>query len=266
MKWVQAGYRVTVVSMTTGDAGHYEMSGGVLARRRIRECQEAAERGGYQSIVLENHDGELLPTIEVRKAVTKVIREQNANLVISHRPNDYHPDHRYTAQVVQDAAYMVTVPNFAPDVISLRQNPVFMYFMDRFQKPYPFQADIAVDIDDVMTTKWRILDAMESQLYEWLPWHDGYLNTVPEDHDERLQWLPKRWDDFFLPVAKLGRDALTKWYGRSAAAKVTYTELFEICEYGAHPTDDEIRLLFPFLPAKPRSASKSARGKRAAAN
>src|SRR5687768_18217258 len=62
------------------------------------------------------------------------IREWKADLVMAHRPNDYHPDHRYTGILVQDAAYMVTVPSFCPDVPALEHNPVFMYFTDNFQK------------------------------------------------------------------------------------------------------------------------------------
>ena len=147
------GYAVKFVSVTNGDAGHQSMGGGALAKRRMAEAKEAGKRFGVEYEVLDNHDGELLPTLQVRLQIIRKIREWNADVVIAPRPNDYHPDHRYTGVLVQDAAYMVTVPNVAPDVPPLRKNPVFLYFEDRFQRPNPFRPDIAVDITSVIDKK-----------------------------------------------------------------------------------------------------------------
>src|SRR5437588_7966746 len=105
---------------------------------------------GISGAILYIHDGELRPTVENRRTLTRLIREWKADIVLGHRPNDYHPDHRYTGVLVQDAAYMVTVPNFCPDVPFLRHNPVFMYYPDRFQRPNPFRPDVVVSIDPVM--------------------------------------------------------------------------------------------------------------------
>lgn len=247
-KWVDAGFRVTMVSVTNGDAGHYVMSGGELARRRKAECKESAKRGGTRSIVLDNHDGELSPLLSVRKEIVRIIREEKADIVVTHRPNDYHPDHRYTSQLVQDSAYMVTVPNFAPAVPALRRNPVYFYFMDDFEKPVPFQANIAVDVDDMMNVKFDMLDAMESQMYEWLPWHDGYLDDVPEGAKKRRKWLAKRWSAYFESYAERGRESLERRYGKKRASKVRYAEFFEVSEYGARPSEAFLQKLFPFLP------------------
>jgi LmbE family N-acetylglucosaminyl deacetylase len=252
-KWARAGHRVLFVSMTNGDAGHHEMAGAQLAKRRAREAQLSAERGGAKELVLDNHDGELMPTLELRKHVVKIIREMDADIVLTHRPNDYHPDHRYTSQLVADAAFMVTVPNFAPDATALARNPVFLYLMDQFQKPYPFQADIAVDVGDVMDAKWNMLDAMDSQFYEWLPWLDCKLDQVPADTVARREWLMSAWDGFFRQPADGARDALTRWYG-PAGRDVEYAELFEICEYGHQPSQDELQRLFPFFPSSAEEA------------
>ena len=141
--------------------------------------------------VLDNPDGELEPPLAVRQQVTRRIRQWQAEVVIAPRPNDYHPDHRYTGVVVQDSAYMVVVPNVAPDTPPLRKNPVFMYSQDHFQRPNPFRPDVAVDIDSVVDQKIRALDAHVSQVYEWLPWVDGELDTVPKDPAARLSWLQR---------------------------------------------------------------------------
>jgi LmbE family N-acetylglucosaminyl deacetylase len=250
VKWARLGHRVLLVSMTNGDVGHHEMAGGPLAKRRAAEARLSAERGGLHDLVLDYHDGELEPTLAVRRRVVEILREFEADIVLTHRPNDYHPDHRYTSVAVQDAVFMVTVPHFCPAVRALARNPLFLYLMDDFKKPTPFHPDIAVDVTDVMDVKWSMIDAMASQMYEWLPWLDGALESVPKDSVERRQWLEKTWKPFFATPAKKARAALEKWYGKKAASKVGYAELFEICEYGRQPSEEEIRRLFPLLRKK----------------
>ena len=242
--FAQMGYAVKFVSVTNGDAGHQTLKGPALARRRYAETQEAAKRLGVVYDVLDNHDGLLMPTLDVRLAIIRKIRQWNADVVIAPRPNDYHPDHRYTGVLVQDAAYMVSVPNIAPDVPALKKNPVFLYYQDRFQRPNPFRPDIAVDITSVYDKKVSGLDAHESQMYEWLPWIGHYLEQVPKEKSDRIKWLAKQRAGTINPEVKA---ALEKWYGKDRAGQVRYAEAFEICEYGTQPNDEEIKRLFPML-------------------
>jgi LmbE family N-acetylglucosaminyl deacetylase len=238
------GHAVKFVSVTNGDAGHQAQGGGALAKRRMAEAKEAGKRFGVTYDVLDNHDGELLPTLEVRLQIIRKIREWNADVVIAPRPNDYHPDHRYTGVLVQDAAYMVTVPNVAPDVKPLVKNPVFLYFEDRFQRPNPFRPDIAVDITGIIDRKVNALAAHESQYFEWLPWIGGYYDEVPKDRTQWQGWLLKRQEREISPAI---RKSLEQWYGADKAAKVKYVEAFEICEYGKQPNADDIKKIFPML-------------------
>jgi LmbE family N-acetylglucosaminyl deacetylase len=242
--FAKMGYAVKFLSVTNGDAGHQTMKGTALAKRRYAETQEVAKRLGIKYDVLDNHDGLLMPTLEVRLQIIKKIREWNADVVIAPRPNDYHPDHRYTGVLVQDAAYMVSVPNVAPDVPALKKNPVFLYFQDNFQRPNPFRPDIAVDITSVNDQKIFALDAHVSQVYEWLPWIGQYLNEVPAGKTERLKWLATKWIE---PITPAIQTSLVKWYGEDKATQVKFAEAFEICEYGAQPAETEIRRLFPML-------------------
>ncbi|MDP8980449.1 MAG: PIG-L family deacetylase [Acidobacteriota bacterium] len=247
-KFAALGHAVKFVAITSGDAGHQTQGGGALAQRRRAEAMESARRLGITYEVLDNHDGELLPTLAVREQVIRRIRQWNADVVIAPRPNDYHPDHRYTGVLVQDAAYMVVVPNVASDTPPLRKNPVFVYFQDNFQRPNPFRPDIAIDIDDVAAKKLNALDAHVSQFYEWLPWVDGRLDEVPKDPAARKEWLgAQRQRRGITPAI---RAALAKWYGPDRAAKIGSAEAFEICEYGRQPDDAELRRLFPMLPAR----------------
>ncbi len=246
-KWAALGHKVRFVSVTNGDAGHMSEGGGQLAMRRRKEAQESGRRLGVDYVVLDNHDGELLPTLEIRQQIIRQIREWKADLVLAPRPNDYHPDHRYTGVLLQDAAFMVTVPNEVSDVPALRKNPVFMYFEDGFEKPAPFRPDVAVPIDDVIDKKIEALDAHVSQVYEWLPWHDGKLAEVPKDPVARKSWLKQQRTS---PLSTAIRAALVKWYGPDVATKTVHAEAFEICEYGTRPDDAMLRRLFPFLGGK----------------
>ena len=245
-KYAARGDKVKFVSLTNGDAGHQSQGGKELADRRQAEAKEAGRRIGIEYEVLDNHDGKLLPTLEVREQVIREIRQWKADIVIAPRPNDYHPDHRYTGVLVQDASYMVIVPNLVKDTPPLPHNPVFLYYSDRFTRPQPFQPDIVVSIDDVFDRKIDMLDAHVSQFYEWLPWTTVTLDQVPKDAVARKKWLATQ-ERALRNALPAWQKSLEKRYG-SEAAHVQHFEAFEITEYGRQPTEAEIRKLFPFFP------------------
>jgi len=246
----RSGHRVKFVSLTNGDAGHHEIGGVELARRRYAEAQAVARvQGLVEYQVLDNHDGELEPTLANRRQVIRIIREFQPDLVLGPRPNDYHPDHRYTSVLVQDAAYMVTVPNIVSLTDHLPRNPVIAYVSDRFQHPYPFSPDVAVDIGPVIEQKLDALHCHTSQVYEWLPYNAGMAIEVPSGETERRKWLATRYLPRFTYAAQQHRPVLARWYGSARAETIAYAEAFEICEYGAQPDEAGLRRLFPFLPA-----------------
>jgi LmbE family N-acetylglucosaminyl deacetylase len=251
VKWAAAGYPVKFVSVTNGHAGHQKQGGRVLAARRRAEAAESGRRAGITYDVLDHPDGELTPSLQARRAVIRQIRSWRADLVLSPRTNDYHPDHRYTAVLVQDAAYLVTVPNLVPEVPALRRNPVFAYLADPFRTPAPFRPDVVVAIDDVLDRKLDMLDAHRSQFYEWMPWHAQQLDQVPADPAARRSWLATQWPGYAAAFGLTAagapwRTSLRKRYEDRAAA-VRDAEAFEIAEYGRQPDEDEIRRLFPFF-------------------
>lgn len=249
--WAAQGHQVKLVSVTNGDIGHWDMAGGPLARRRAAESAQVAERLNVVSEVLDIHDGELVPTLENRRTITRLIREWDADIVISHRPWDYHPDHRYVGVLVQDAAYMVAVPHFMPLTPPLEKNPVFLYSSDRFQKPYPFEADIVVSVDEVFEQKVDALLALVSQTFEGGALGSAEVmaaNPPESDPQGRRAWLRDRWDRRQSSEADRYREVLVRRYGPERGNRVRYAEAFEICEYGRQPNEAEIRRLFPFFP------------------
>lgn len=252
IKWAAKGHKVKLVSTTNGDIGHWREAGGPLALRRKAEVEAAAKVLGVTTEVLDIHDGELMPTLENRRTFTRLIREWQADIVLGPRPNDYHPDHRYTGILVQDAAFMVAVPFFCPDVPALKSNPVFLYYTDRFQKPNPSKADIVIDIDDVVEKKVAALELLESQFLE-----GGALAsaaTYPDDpakRELRRAEVRKSLTSRYSRLADRFRADIGAWYPADRAAKIRHVEAFEICEYGRQPNKAELKRLFPFFDAAP---------------
>jgi len=246
--YASMGFEVKFVSVTNGDAGHHETGGGALAERRRREAQAAGAVIGIEYELLDISDGELVPSLENRKKVIEVIRRFKPSLVLTHRPNDYHPDHRYTAVLVQDAAFLVTVPNICPLTPRLETNPVIGYMYDDFRKPVPFSPSVIIDTDEVIEKKYRMLDCHASQVYEWLPFIDGYLDEVPAEEGARPAFLEKQWGDCMTDVADKYRAELIATYGEERGRRIKTAEAFEICEYGSPLDEAARRALFPFLP------------------
>src|SRR2546428_1574816 len=243
--WAAQGHKVKLVAMTNGDVGHFLMAGRPLAKRRKAEVAECARILGIENQVLDIHDGELVPSLENRKTVARLIREWQAGIGMGQRPYDYHPDHRYTGGLVGRAAGGVAAPFFTPDTPPTPRNPIFFYYSDAFQDPKPFNPTIVVGIDEVADKKWRCIAAMPSQFGDKDSWQGRTLPNVPQGDREREAYLldivKKRNED----VANQYRDRLIALYGSEAGRKVKYAEAFQLTQYGRQASVDELKRLFP---------------------
>ena len=248
-KWCAAGHVVQLVSLTDGGAGHHTTAGPALVKRRRAEAQAAAATIGATYEVHDRPDGQLDDRLEYRHEVIRLLRAFRPDLVLTHRPTDYHPDHRFAGLLVQDASYLVTVPAVCPDVPHLTRSPVIAYFSDAFKKPCRFEPHVVVDIGDVFDRLIGMLHCHQSQFYEWLPYNAGQADQVPEGDDARRHWLGERMRRRIRPLADRHRDQVVRTYGPERGPLVRYIEAFEVSEYGA-PLDAAARArLFPFLPA-----------------
>ena len=244
--YAAAGHRVKFVSLTNGESGHHRISGEELVTIRRAEAQACADVCGIEYEILDHRDGHLLPTLEARLDVIRLIRRFEPDLVLTHRTNDYHPDHRYTSQLVCDAAYTVTVPPVAPDVSALRKNPMFAYMTDEFQRPYPFSPDVVIDIEPVFDKVVDMLHCHKSQFYDWLAWNHGYEDELPAGDADRRAWMAERARARIAPIAAQHRNLLIDRYGPDRGAQITLAEGYEVCEYGASLTPERAERLFPF--------------------
>jgi N-acetylglucosamine malate deacetylase 1 len=258
-RWCDAGHLVRLVSLTDGRAGHHATPGPGLSRRRRAEAAAAAAVIGATYDVLDHADGELDDRLENRREVIRLIRSFRPDLIITHRSNDYHPDHRFTGLLVQDASYLLTVPAVCPEVPHLPACPVILHFSDTFTRPCRFEPDVIVDIDGVFDRMVAMLHCHESQFYEWLPYNAGHSEQVPDDEDARRAWLAGRIRQRIEPLADRYRELVEKSYGAEHGSKVRLIEAFEVSEYGA-PLDAAARArLFPFLPPDSQAASSFSR-------
>ena len=266
LKLRNAGYEVKFVSLTNGCCGHYEMQPAELAARRYQEAQTVAKRMGITYEIWDVNDCELIADLTNRKRMIRTIREFKPDVLVIHRPNDYHADHRNASMLVQDASFLLTVPHFVPEAPAMFTMPVILYGYDGFQNP-PFVPDLVIDIDDVMDDKYQMCDCHVSQFYEWLPYTVGRLHEVPTDPEARLKWFhgnpvdrtkapndaellarPEcgfRHEEREVILAAQFRDKLVERYGQKGKM-VHFAEAYCVCEYGQPLTKELAQNLFPF--------------------
>jgi LmbE family N-acetylglucosaminyl deacetylase len=245
--WAAAGAKVKFVAMTNGDVGHFAMAGGPLAKRRKAEVAECARILGIENEVLDIHDGELVPSLENRKKMARLIRDWQADIVLGHRPYDYHPDHRYTGVLMDDSAVVVVAPFFVPDTPATPRNPVYMYYSDGFQDPKPFNPTIVVGFDAVAEKKWQCISAMPSQFGDKDSWQGRTLPGVPAGDREREAFLLDQVKKRSAAVADQYRDRLVALYGPERGRTIKYAEAFQLSQYGRQASIDELKQMFPTL-------------------
>jgi len=265
LKYLSLGHSVRFLSMCNGCGGHHIHTPEEIAARRYKEAQAVAALTGIEYDVWDINDCELMVDLETRKRLTCYIREYAPDIIFTHRTNDYHADHRNAAMLVQDASYLLIVPNFCPEAPAMKEMPVIMFFRDRFKNPV-FTPDVAVDIDDVMDKKFEMFNCHVSQVYEWLPYTYGTIDDVPNEPEKRLDWLrsPKVPRGRVLSLEEIiaekkpghheyreavyaaqYRDLLVKQYGE-AGKKTIFAEVFQTSEYGTPLTEENRAVLFPF--------------------
>ncbi|WP_258960926.1 PIG-L deacetylase family protein [Paenibacillus aquistagni] len=236
----ERGARVQFLSLTDGRCGHYREQGEALIARRREEAEIARRSLGIESyMVLDHPDGELLPSIELRKQIIRHIRELQANIVVTFHPEGCaHADNRYTGMAVRDAAsFVARTPNAVPDVPALEESPVFLLMPDYSLKA-SYRPDLAIDIESVLEKKLMAWHAHASQFYEFAPWQMGLLDQVPSDDKGKRDFLLKHWGRYVHASEEM-MPALADLYSAETAASIRYAECFEIASYGRRPSHEE---------------------------
>jgi LmbE family N-acetylglucosaminyl deacetylase len=251
----ERGHDVRMVSLTDGQAGHFECPPGELAQVRRAEAAAAGAVIGVPYVTWDIPDGELMPDLPTRRRVIREMRTFRPDLVLTHRPCDYHPDHRAAGQLVQDATYLVTVPNVLREVPALTRDPVVAYLPDLFSKPCPLEPDVVLDVTDRLDTIVAMLACQVSQVFQWLPYEEGILDQVPRDDAARREWLTRWYLDHIRPRADRFRADLIEAYGPERGAAIRACEVYEVSEYGAAADPPLRQRLFPTAVCRPPRTS-----------
>lgn len=240
----ERGSSVRAISVTDGSAGHHEKSGPTLADIRRHEAAQSGDVLGIDYHVWPFPDGRLQPSLEVRERIIREIRTFAPELVLTHRPNDYHPDHRAVGQAVQDASYMVTVPPICSEAPALRVDPVVALLPDLFTRPCPLRPDVILDVTARLETTVRMLACHRSQVFEWLPYNQRIEDQIPADEDGKIRWLTEWVRGFVGPrTLRFASEIAARLPGADLAG--TLVEVFEISEYAGKLSPERRERLFP---------------------
>lgn len=252
-KLTQNGHKVKWISATNGNMGHQTMGPIELAAVELEETKNASSSLGAEYETLNIDDGWVFVNRENTEKMVRAIREYDPDMIITHRPYDYHRDHRYTSQLVMDASYMLIVPHYCPEapISPSRKHPIICYSYDHFKKPCYFEPNVLLDIDDIYEKKANAIAMHKSQLFEWLPWTQRMEDQIPPEYDDktRLELVEML---VIWHYSGLISDFRKLWKQGYPDKKVLKGEAFEICEYGTQPSNEDLKHLFPggYIPRK----------------
>jgi LmbE family N-acetylglucosaminyl deacetylase len=176
-KCVKRGDKVIVCHVANGDMGHVVIQPDELRKMRIKEAITAGSLAGIEVITADI--GDLLPNgcdMTQRDKIIEVIRYAQPDLIITHSPTDYMPDHLAVQKLVFDASFAATVPHYttAGDVDGISKGSASkltpLYYMDNLAG-MNFQPTEYVDITDTIELKLKMLECHESQI-KWMRDHD----------------------------------------------------------------------------------------------
>ena len=240
-RYVELGHNVRYIVTTNGDAGHYEMDRKSLKERRRQEAWDVSQVLGIQYDIMDVPDGCLEPTLKNRERLIRVLRGFQPDLIITHSLDDYHPDHRYTAQLVADTSYMLNVPLCVPDVPIVKKEVVYCYMSRISHQNTP--VTMLIPVDNYMDKKRLAFHQNTSQVYEWLPWVENLdPSEIPADQKGRKEFLRKRWDPWWQELKKLYDVKIQE----GVFEDVKYIEVCEASLWGSPLTPENIRRYFPF--------------------
>jgi LmbE family N-acetylglucosaminyl deacetylase len=169
-KMKRAGHEVVMCHVCDGDKGHYFIPPAELTLIRRKEAQNAGALIDCEVVALGMKDCEIRADhLDTRKEFIDLFRSVQPDLVITHAPDDYMPDHVEVSKLVFDTSFVASVPNMKTKITTIPKIPA-LFYMDNLSG-INFQPTIYVNIEDTLETKLRMLECHQSQLV-WLKEHD----------------------------------------------------------------------------------------------
>ena len=204
-RYAREGHRVVMAHVNNGNKGHHHIPPDELAGIRDKEAIASSSIIGAEHINIDIDDLDVYVEREQVLKCVDLIRGTEPDVIITHSPDDYMPDHSVSARIVFDASFVATLPHVKTEYGHFdRVTPI--YYMDTLagvnSKPSEY-----VDITDTFETKQKMLSCHKSQL-DWLKEHDKvdilqFIRTVAEFRG--LQ-CGARFAEAFSRVEKWGRN------------------------------------------------------------
>jgi len=239
--YTQMGHTVKFMSLTNGDAGHWEEKPEVLAKRRYQEAMNSKKILNLEDYeVLDYHDQGLKNTKEAQAKVIKSIEAFKPDVVFTYYPaQGGHTDNMTAGYIVRDAV----------KDLKMAKLPVFFYVRDYHTCTFSYIPAFAFSIDKVWEKKLEACGAHRTQVAEAIPHDMGILEEVKKNPELQKSLINDN-TYAFSKVFPTYLYALEKWYGTEAASKIKYAEAFETAEFGRQITQEEV---FTYLPMLQRS-------------
>lgn len=167
-KYARAGHTVLMCTLCNGALGG-NIPKDELAAIRRKEAEAAAAVIGAEYIPSLFEDLDLYPDKSSRQKVADMIRKARPDFIITHPPVDYAPDHVATSQLVFDASFLATLPNYGTkaEAETLSPGPAVPIFYMEAIGGHEFRPTIWIDITETFQLKKEMLKCHESQV-EWL--------------------------------------------------------------------------------------------------
>ena len=204
------GYEVHTATMAGGEAGSPTLRPQEIRAVRLAECADAARLVGGRYHYAGGHDLEIEYSSACRKLATRVIREVDPLIVLTHPPMDYLADHEQTSLLVRNAAYVASVPLYDCGVPTKATGrfPYLFYWnssslSDIFGRPLPLH--FGIDVTAAMGVKEKMLACHESQR-SWLEYHNkfAYIEQMKEKSREQGKVIGREYGECFLQHRSVG--------------------------------------------------------------
>ena len=170
-KCVKRGDTVIVCHVSNGNLGHVVIPPDELAEIRAAEAKKAGSLAGIEVVCAGFSDLDIFDNNRAaRDRIVEIIQYADPDVIITHNPDDYMPDHTAVSRLVFDASFAATLPNY-PSKTRRAAKLVPIYYMDTLAG-VNFVPTEFVDITEEIDLKIEMLECHESQLV-WMREHDG---------------------------------------------------------------------------------------------
>lgn len=252
IEWNAAGFAalcregnatVHFVSVTDGSKSHYErkyiQDPDALARKRYHEAKTSSEKIDAVYELMGLPEGEVFVNLANTEEMIRFIRNtgiesRGPDLVVTSRLGFGDRDQRYCSQLVHDAFSMLRIASMCADTPYLERLPILAYWRDDYVQGGSFRPDVRIDVTPVIDSKCEMIASYESVVFEWMPWINDMLETIPEDEEGRVAFVRR-----LLEKEQERRSGESDLNADNAEPR-RFLEWYQISEYGARAEADDL--------------------------